>query len=393
MMGDGMPSNYQILIALGSILLLGLAADAIGKRTIFPRVTLLLVFGIIVGEQFLDLIPIVVTNQFDLIANITLLIVGFLLGGQISPDVWEKSARKIISISIFAALGTSLIVFLALVLIGVPVEVAILLACISAATAPAATVDTVEESGLQNSFTRLLLSVVALDDVWALLLFSLGVTLTTFLQQSNGLIEPLITGIWEIGGALLLGLGMGWPAAFLTGRIKPGRPILTEALGLVFICGGLALWLGVSFLIASMVMGATIRGFAQHHEHAFHEIENVEWPFMVIFFVLAGASLEVSATLNIGLLGMVYICARVVGKVAGAQIGSRYGGSDTTSQHWIGLALLPQAGVAIGMALVAASRFPEYRQLILPLVISTTVIFELFGPMSTRLVINHMKQK
>jgi len=387
MMGDGMSSNYQILIALGSILLLGLAADAIGKRTIFPRVTLLLVFGIIIGEQFLDLIPVVVTNQFDLIANITLLIVGFLLGGQISPDVWEKSARKIVSISIFAALCTSLIVLLALVLIGVPVEVAILLGCISAATAPAATVDTVQESGIRNGFTRLLLSVVALDDVWALLLFSLGVTLTGFLLQNHGVIEPLMGVSWEIGGALLLGLVLGWPAAYLTGRIKPGRPILTEALGLVFICGGLALWLGVSFLIASMVMGATIRGFAEHHEHAFHEIENVEWPFMVIFFVLAGASLEVSAALNIGLLGTVYIFARIVGKITGAAIGGNYGGVDAITQRWMGIALLPQAGVAIGMALVAGSKFPEYRQIILPLVICTTVIFELLGPLCTRLAI------
>ena len=393
MIGSGMPSSYQILIALGSILLLGLAADAIGRHTIFPRVTLLLVFGIIVGDQVLDLIPTVVTSQFDMIANITLLIIGFLLGGQISPDVWEKSARKIVSISFCAALGTTLIVFLALVSIGVPVEVAILLGCISAATAPAATVDIVQESGLQNGFTRLLLSVVALDDVWALLLFSLGVTLTTFLQQSNGLIEPLIAVSWEIGGALLLGLGIGWPAAYLTGRIKPGRPILTEALGLVLICGGLAMWLEVSFLIAAMAMGAAIRNLAEHHEHAFHEIENVEWPFMVIFFVLAGASLQISTTLNIGLLGMVYIFARVAGKVIGGHVGSRYGGTETTNQHWIGLALLPQAGVAIGMALVAASRFPEYRQLILPLVISTTVIFELFGPMSTRFVINRFKNE
>ena len=119
-MSDGIVSNYQLLIALGCILLLGLAADAIGKRTVFPRVTLLLVFGIVVGEQFLDLIPVVITRQFDLIANITLLMVGFLLGGQISPEMLKNSARKIISISFFAAFGASLVVFVALLSIGVP---------------------------------------------------------------------------------------------------------------------------------------------------------------------------------------------------------------------------------------------------------------------------------
>jgi len=388
---NGLPESYQILIALGCILLLGLAADAIGRHTIFPRVTLLLMFGIIVGEQFLNLIPVVVSGQFDLIANITLLIVGFLLGEQIGPEVLEKSARKIVSISLFAALSTSLIVFLALLLAGVPIEVALLLGCISAATAPAATMDTVQESGQQNDFTRILLAVVALDDVWALLLFSLGVTLTTFLLQSHGLAEPLIAVSWEVGGALLLGLGLGWPAAYLTGRINPGKPILAEALGLVFLCGGLALWLGVSFLIASMAMGATVRRFAEHHEHAFHEIENVEWPLMVIFFVLAGASLDISAAVNIGLLGSVYVIARIAGKIVGAGIGGKFGGADTSTQRYMGIALLPQAGVAIGMALVAASRFPDYRQIILPLVICTTVIFELFGPLCTRLAIKRMR--
>jgi Kef-type K+ transport system membrane component KefB len=390
-MDHGMSANYQILIALGSILLLGLAADAIGRYSIFPRVTLLLVFGIIVGNQVLDLIPVELTSQFDMIANITLMIIGFLLGAQISPEMLKKTVRKIVAISLFAALGTTLLVFVALLLIGVPVEVAILLGCISAATAPAATVDTVRESGLETGFTRLLLSVVALDDVWALMLFSLGITLTTFLQQSDGLLGPLMAGSWEIGGALLLGVAIGWPAAYLTGRIKPGRPILAEALGLVLFCGGLALWLGVSYLIASMTMGAVIRALARHHEHAFHEIKNVEWPFMVIFFVLAGASLDVSAALEIGLLGTIYIFARVVGKITGAAIGSKYSGAGDDVQHWMGFALLPQAGVAIGMALVAVSTFPEYRPIILPLVICTTVIFELFGPVCTRLAIKHVR--
>ncbi len=382
--GIDMQSSYQILLAIGGILLLGMAADAVGRRTIFPRVTLLLLMGILVGEQVLDLIPQVVTSKFNIIANITLLMVGFLLGGQITPEILKTSGRQIFSISLFAALGASLVVFLALVLVGVPIEACILLGCIGAATAPAATVDTVQEFGQQDDSTKLLLSVVALDDVWALLFFSFGITMIAFLQQTSGFAAPIMSAAWEIGGALLLGAAIGWPAAYLTGRIKPGRPMLTEALGLVFVCGGLAMWLEVSFLIASMMMATVIRSLAEHHEHAFHEIENVEWPFMVIFFVLAGASLRIDAVLSIGLFGLVYIFARISGKIVGAQIGTRYSGADAYFQHWLGLALLPQAGVAIGMALVAVSRFPEYKNLILPLVISTTVIFELFGPLLTR---------
>ena len=165
--------------------------------------------------------------------------------------------------------------------------------------------------------------------------------------------------------------------------------MLAEALGLVLILGGLALWLEVSFLIAAMVLGAVVRGLAKHHQHAFHEIENVERPFMVLFFVLAGASLEFNAVLNIGLIGVVYILARIVGKVVGAQLGAKCSGAAISTQRWMGFALLPQAGVAIGMALVVTSHFPEYRHTILPLVICTTVIFELLGPLCTRIAIKN----
>lgn len=99
---------------------------------------------------------------------------------------------------------------------------------------------------------------------------------------------------------MILGVLLGFPAAYLTGRIRTGRPMLMEALGLVFLCGGIAIWLDVSFLIASIVMGAVVANFARHHEYPFHEIENIEWPFMTIFFVLAGASLELDMITQIG---------------------------------------------------------------------------------------------
>jgi len=180
---------------------------------------------------------------------------------------------------------------------------------------------------------------------------------------------------------------IGLPAAYLTGRVKQGQPILTEALGIVFVCGGLAIWLGVSFLIASMVMGAIIANLAKHHEYSFHAIEGIEWPFMVIFFVLAGASLELSALKNIGLIGVAYILLRATGKYLGAKIGSQFSRAEKSTKRWIGLALLPQAGVAIGMALVASNQFPEYRQVLLSIVISSTVFFEIIGPVFTRMAI------
>jgi Kef-type K+ transport system membrane component KefB len=384
-----MDPTAQILLTLGGILLLGLATDVLGQRTPLPRVTLMLLFGMLIGPGMLDLIPTVVTDRFELIASMALLMVGFLLGGRLTRDTLQRSGREIISISVTAVIVTSTIVFLGLMLVGVPLEIAILLGCIASATAPAATVDIVMESGYKGRFADLLLAIVALDDAWGLIIFGLGLALVAALAGVDGHASPLLAALQDIGGSAILGLLIGLPAAYMTGRIRQGQPMLTEALGLVFVCGGLALWLNVSFLIASMVMGAVVTNLAKHHEYPFHAIEDIEWPFMVIFFVLAGASLEFSALRDIGLIGAVYVVCRIAGKVLGAWLGGRHGRAREETRRWMGVAMLPQAGAAMGMALVATNLLPEYRQVVLSVVISTTVFFELIGPAFTRLALRH----
>ena len=377
----------EFLFAIGIILLLGLATDFLGKRTFLPRVTLLLIVGIIVGDEMLDVIPESVSSRFELITDMALLMVGFLLGGKLTLKSLKKEGRQLFWISLSAAISTTIIVTLALFAVGVSIEIAILLGCIAAATAPAATVDTVQAYSSKNSFAQLLLAIVAIDDAWAMIMFSFGLAMVSVLNGMQDSSVFLFDAAYEIIGALLLGGLIGLPAAYLTGRIKPGQPMLTEALGLVFICGGIALWLEVSFLIAAMSMGAVIANLAKHHDYPFHEIENIEWPFMIIFFMLAGASLELGMLTELGLVGVVYLFARVSGKVLGAWFGARTSQADKQTQRWVGMALLPQAGVAIGMALLAANQFPEYRQIILSIVISTTVVFELIGPVFTRMAL------
>jgi Kef-type K+ transport system membrane component KefB len=382
-----MYSAPEFLLTLGGILLIGLATDAIGRRTFLPRVTLLLLFGVLIGEEVLDLIPPVFTNRFDIIANMTLLMVGFLIGGKLTVSFLRQSAGKTLAISVSAAILTTAVVAVGLAFAGVDVAVAILLGCIASATAPAATMDIVLESGNRSPFGDLLLSVVALDDLWGLLLFSIGIALVAALTGDTPGVSHVYVALKDIGGAVLLGLGIGLPAAYLTGRIRQGQPQMMEALGLVFICGGLAIWFDVSFLVASIVMGAVVANLARHHEYAFHEIENIEWPFMSIFFVLAGASLEFAMIKEIGLIGAVYVICRTLGKLLGAGAGAELSRAGQLTRNWMGLALLPQAGVAMGMALVASNQFPEYRYILLTVVISSTVFFEIVGPVLTRVAI------
>ena len=379
-----MEIGYTLLIALGGILLLGLVADFVGRYTLLPRVTTILVFGALVGPHALDVIPQVLLDNFDLIAQVVLIMVGFLLGERLAVEELKKTGRATLVISITAVVTTCCMVALALWIVGTSIQTAVLLGCIAAATAPAASVDVVFESGNQGKFAKRLLAIVALDDVWALLLFSLGLSLVLAMAGSVDSSSPMLFASKEIFGAILLGTAIGLPASYLTGRIKPGQPVLSEALGLVLLCGGLALWLDVSYLITSMVMGVVIANFALHHEQPFRAIEGLEWPLLAIFFVLAGASLDFTALQSIGLIGGVYVVSRVAGKVLGAWIGGVGSSINSEESGWIGLAMLPQAGAAMGMALVASSQFPEYRQILLSVVISSTILFELVGPIFTR---------
>lgn len=184
-----------------------------------------------------------------------------------------------------------------------------------------------------------------------------------------------------------MGVGLGIPAALLTGRIRPGEPMQSEALGVVFLAGGLALWMGVSHLLTAMVVGATVANLARHHKRPFHAIEHIQWPFMVLSFILAGASFQLGRAAEIGWIGLAYLVLRVAGRTAGAWAGGTIGQADPQVRRWMGLAILPQAGVALGMALMATDSFPELRDVILPVVIGSTIVFELAGPFFTRLAL------
>ena len=371
-----------LLITLGVLFLAGLAADALGRRTRLPRVTLLLGCGIVAGGAGFDLIPAQVQAWYEPVSVIALTMVAFLLGNSMHRDKLRGNGRTIIWVSLAIVLVTLAIVALGLRGLGMAAPAALLLGAIATATDPAATEDAIRQSGVQSRFADLLRGIVAVDDAWGLLVFSLVAALAHGLggTEQTGILTEVI---WEIGGAIGLGCALGFPAAYLTGRLETGEPQQAEALGIVFLAAGLAQWMNVSFLLAGMVAGTIVANFARHHDRAFHEIENIRWPFMMVFFLLAGASLDVGMLMHVGVIGLAYIGLRTVGRVLGGQLGGAMARQPANERRWTGMALLPQAGVAVGMALVAAQEFPEYADIILPLTIGTTVAFELVGPLAT----------
>jgi len=387
-----MDATTKTLLTLGALFLLGLLTDLVGRRTALPRVTLLLVFGFAVGPSVLDWLPTAFSETwFPPLTDIALVMVGFLLGGNMTRGEFRRHGRKVFWMSIGEVVATAAVVAVGLMAAGVAPQVALLLAGIAPATAPAATMDVVRESQAEGEFTRTLLGIVAIDDAWGLLIFSLLLAVAQALQgQEAGVVEMMRHGLWEIGGAVLVGVALGIPMAYLTGRVRPGEPTQAEALGAVFLCGGIAEYLEVSYILAAMVLGAVVVNLARHHNRPFHEIEGIEWPFMILFFVLAGASLHAEALAAIGLLGLGYIALRGAGLVAGSWLGGLASRAEPETRRWMGWALMPQAGVALGMALLAGQRFPEYKDVVLPVAIGATVVFEVVGPIIMRRVLVRM---
>lgn len=377
----------QILLTFGGLFLIGLIADLVGRHSPFPRVTLLLLAGFLIGPSVLDWLPSFTDQWFPVLTNIALTMIGFLLGQKMTCANLMKLGRSVVIISLAVVIVTAGLVFTALTMFSVPVDVALLLAAIATATAPAATVDVIHEYQAHGKFTDALLGIVAIDDAWGLVLFSFIMAVIQSTSGQGGALQVLSLGLWDIGGGALLGVLLGLPMAYLTGRIKPGESTQAEALGMVLLCAGGAVWFEVSYLISAMVLGTVVANCAKHCERPFEAVEKMEWPFLILFFLLAGAALQLSALSQVGLIGVIYIGVRIVGRIFGGLIGGRLACASKMMTNWIGVTLLPQAGVAIGMALVASQRFPELRDTLLPIVLGATVFFELTGPILTRYVL------
>ncbi|MFO7816484.1 MAG: cation:proton antiporter [Desulfovibrionales bacterium] len=385
-------NTAAVFLALGMMFVLGMVADILGRKTPLPRVTLLLLAGIMIGPAGFSLLPeVFVQEWFPMLTHVALAMVGFLLGQELTWSAIRKRGRSILLISVGEVLGVVFLVALALVLLGMDLSLALLLAGIAPASAPAAILDIVKETRIKDGFISTLLGVVAIDDAWGLLVFSFMLAAADALSGQGGALQAIGSGLGEIGGSIVLGAVLGLPMAYLTGRVRPGEPTQAEALGLVVLCSGAAIWLDLSNILAAMTMGIVVASLASHHERPFKEIDGLEWPFMILFFLLAGASLHLGKLQAVGWIGGAYILARIAGLYCGSAFFGRLAGADPLVRRWMGLSLLPQAGVALGLALLAAQSFPEFRDIILPVVIGSTVIFEIIGPVITRRVIMHVQ--
>jgi Kef-type K+ transport system membrane component KefB len=321
------------------------------------------------------------------ISNWALGFIAFALGQNFLFGHFQRLGRPILWTSVLGAVGPWALVTIGLVLMGQPFHIALLFGAIAAATAPAATLMVVRETGARGRLTDILLGVVAIDDAWGLIIFAISLALARVTTQHLGgmlLIRAGLLALTEIIGALALGGVLGWVVSKLARYIRTQTELLIYVIGFIFLTSGLSLWLGISVLLANMALGTALVNLGERNLRLFDILRRIDAPLYLIFFILAGAGLRVEVLAQMGLLGFVYLLARVAGKIGGASLGAHISRAGGLVRRYLGLALLPQAGVALGMALIAQQEFPQAGDLILSIVVAATVVYEIFGPICTR---------
>jgi Kef-type K+ transport system membrane component KefB len=315
--------------------------------------------------------------------------VAFTLGQNFLWGQFKRIGKSVISISCFEAAGAAVLVALGLLLANRPVSEAMVFGGIATATAPMATLMVVREYRAKGSFTNILLNVVAIDDAWGMIIFAVAAAaakITGFSGIEHPFAKVLIGAGKEIFGALVLGLILGVLLSIVSRYSKTQMETFIFALGFILIATGTSLRLGFSPLLANMALGATVVNITRRHLF-FDVLRRIDWPFYLLFFVLCGTSLQIPFLKNLALVGVIYIVARIIGKYAGAYLGAKITHSQENVKKYLGFGLIPQAGVALGLAIMAKAEFPSFGGLIFNTIVATTIIFEIIGPFCTKFAV------
>jgi len=377
-------------LGLSLIILAGFLAAKLFRTAKIPAVTSYILVGIVIGPSGLGVVPEGILAASGFISDVVLGLIAFGIGRSFSFRTLGTTGRIVVRISAMEALGAMLLVTAALtVLLDVPLHVAVLFGAIASATAPAATVMVVKETRAKGPMTDTLLGVVALDDAWALMIFAVSMVAAKTIASGGAdhldLLMETGFAVLEIGFSLILGAVFAWLLHHYSSRVLDPSDLEVFTLGIILLTVGAASSLGLSVLLACLALGVVLVNISSKGCRFFEVIEPLDTPLYLIFFVLAGALLEIGLLKEIGLLGLAYIVFRVAGKLIGAYIGaSDAGGMGSRMRKYIGLGLIPQAGVALGLALMAREQFPNVGETIFSTIVATTVVFELAGPIATR---------
>jgi len=377
------------ILCLGIVLFGALAAEKIVNYVKVPAITSYILLGILLGPYALNVMGEGLLAASELLSNIVLGFIAFHIGRNFSLENFKRIGKPVLSVSISVTVATLICVTAGIYyLTHQPFHIALMFGAISTATAPATTMMVIRQYRARGLFTDVLLGTVAIDDAWGIMIFSISLAIAQIIQlgQFSELVIMFVT--IKAAGKIFFSMILGLIMAFLVSRIsvylKRKEDVLTFILGAILINSGVALYFHMSPLLSNMFFGAVLVNIGKTPFRFFDSLSTVDWPLYVMFYVLAGANLDVGLLSTLGLIGSVYIISRIIGRIVGAYAGAVIVGTDNSIRKYMGLALMAQAGVAIGLAMLAKANIPNTGGAILNTIIATTIIYEMFGPIATR---------
>lgn len=377
------------ILCLGIVLVGALVAEKVINYLKIPAITSYILLGILLGPHAFNITGEGLMASSELLSNIVLGFIAFHIGKNFSIENFKKIGKAVISVSIAVTIATLICVTLGIHYVAhQPFHIALLFGAIATATAPATTMMVIRQYKARGLFTDVLLGTVAIDDAWGIMIFSISLAIAQVLeigQFSEWIIMTVtVKAAAKIFLSVILGSIMAIVASKISVYLKRRENVLTFILGAILINTGVALHFHMSPLLSNMFFGAVLVNIEKTSFRFFESVNSVDWPLYVMFYVLAGAHLDIGMLGSLGLIGSVYIISRIIGRIGGAYAGAVITGAEQSIRRYMGLALMAQAGVAIGLAMMAKASLPHTGGAILHTIIATTVIYEIFGPVATR---------
>lgn len=350
-------------------------------KSIFARLLL--------GPSFFNFLPVNMVNSFSVISSIALGFIAFSIGSEFNLEYFKKVGISPVIIAITESFGAIILVTGTLIIFGFDTKLSILLGAIAAATAPAQTIMVINQYKAKGSLTSMLMSVVAIDDAVGLIGFGFATTIVEMMSSNlnTNIVLSILTPIYSIVISFILG-GVGSILMKLVFRwFKKSSNRLCIIFGFILITYWLAETLNGSPLLACMALGGVLVNIYEDIDSVIKITDSFSPPIFMIFFVISGAGFEISALKGIGVIGLLYVIVRVIGKMLGAWFGGKITKQEEKICKYLGPTLMPQAGVALGLIVVAGNLIPEYAAQIRVIILCSTFIYSIIGPVAAKLAL------
>jgi len=385
----------NVLLTIGIAIILGFTGGKLAKQLKIPMVTGWVIMGVIFGGSILGVFREDILQKVDIISDLALGIIAFSIGGELTVSNLKRLGKSIAVIVICESTGAFLFVSIITFLISRQLYTALILGAVASATAPAATVMVINEVKAKGDLTTTIISVVAIDDAMALIIYAFASSFAKIFISSGATITlgaVFINPIKEILGALFIGFIIGLLISLLGRWMRSRSDFFTLVVGAILLSLGLSSHFHLSALLTNMALGMTVANFAPRSSRSISNTWQIVTPFLYIaFFCLAGAHLNIKLLPQIGLIGLAYTGARMAGKICGASLGAKLSRAPQVVQKYIGFSLFSQVGVALALAIVVGRDFGGYGAagkylavMVINILLFTTVITEIVGPYLTR---------